>query len=95
VAQALLGQTLRVPIRGTLHHPQIDAKALGVANAGVVLDALREWLKNRPPPGERLFDRLRDRETPLLDRLRDGRQRRKAEGEGRKAEGGAASQNEQ
>ena len=80
MAQALLGRTINVPIRGTLNRPQVDLKALAAANTGPVLDVFEELLKNRSAGG--VLDRLQDRGASLLDRLRDARQRR---AEGRKA----------
>jgi len=46
VATALASRTIRLPIRGTLSQPKMDAEALRHANAQVVRDAAGDALKN-------------------------------------------------
>lgn len=79
VGEMLAGQTIRLPIGGTLRRPKIDPKALGASNLDLLLETLGQWLKRRSPDGRPGLERLLDpqRDKPLLDRLRQWRQHRR------------------
>jgi hypothetical protein len=83
--EAMQGQTLVLPIGGTLQEPKVDALKLGTSNLELLESLLRGLLERRtgeegsvldllrelrPPDGTPLLDRLR--EKPLLDRSRKG-----------------------
>jgi hypothetical protein len=73
--EAMQGQTLRLPVHGTLDEPKVDALKLGASNSELLQSLLGGLLEKRSGEEGDLLDLLRglepSGETPLLDRLRE------------------------
>ncbi|MHC4176518.1 MAG: AsmA family protein [Planctomycetota bacterium] len=72
--EALKTSTLKLPIRGTLSEPKIEAADLGTSNVDLLLKTLGDVLRERTGQDGGLLDQIpkSSGETPLLDLIREG-----------------------